>query len=147
MAATPYCSARQFSIPGIPFVFDPGQGLPMFGKENCALHRAGRKVTLNDYEAKMLCDRTGLSCAEISRQVRGLVVTLGAQGCGSGLTARKRLSRPFMRNPWSIRRGAAMLFAAPCCMDWSKAGLWRAARLGNQVGARKIASRGGRTTP
>jgi len=65
--------AEQFKHADIPFVFDPGQGLPMFdGKELMHFINLSTWVTVNDYEGKMLCDRTGLSSAEISRHVKGL---------------------------------------------------------------------------
>ena len=75
--------AQQFKAAGIPFVFDPGQGLPMFdGTELAAFIDQSTWVTVNDYEGKMLSDRTGWSSAEISRRVQGgLVVTLGGEGC------------------------------------------------------------------
>jgi adenosine kinase len=74
--------AEQFKAANIPFVFDPGQGLPMFdGRELAHFVDLATWVTVNDYEGRMLCDRTGLSCAELSLRVQGLVVTLGAQGC------------------------------------------------------------------
>jgi adenosine kinase len=72
--------AAQFKAAGIPFVFDPGQGLPMFnGDELKAFIEQADWVAVNDYEGKMLSERTGLSFDEISRKVRGLVVTLGAR--------------------------------------------------------------------
>ena len=74
--------AEQMHAAGIPFVFDPGQGLPMFdGAELARLIELSAWVTVNDYEGKMLCERTGWSEADISRRLRGLIVTLGAQGC------------------------------------------------------------------
>ena len=74
--------AAQFMAADIPFVFDPGQGLPMFdGPELARFVEQATWVTVNDYEGKMLCDRTGWSLADISRRVKGLVVTLGAEGC------------------------------------------------------------------
>src|SRR5690606_13851094 len=74
--------ARQFKEADIPFVFDPGQGLPMFdGKELGAFVDQATWVTVNDYEGKMLSERTGWSSAEISRRTQGLVVTLGGEGC------------------------------------------------------------------
>ncbi len=74
--------AQQFADAGIPFVFDPGQGLPMFnGEELRHFIDLATWVTVNDYEGKMLCDRTGLDSAAISAKVKGLVVTLGANGC------------------------------------------------------------------
>ncbi|WP_312568410.1 carbohydrate kinase family protein, partial [Comamonas sp.] len=74
--------SAQFKAAGIPFVFDPGQGLPMFnGQELLALVEQATWIAVNDYEAKMLCDRTGLDLAGLSMKVQGLVVTLGEQGC------------------------------------------------------------------
>ena len=74
--------AAQFHAAEIPFVFDPGQGLPMFsGEELAHFVDLATWVTVNDYEGKMLCDRTGLGLAELSERVRGLVVTLGVEGC------------------------------------------------------------------
>ncbi|HPU21068.1 MAG TPA: carbohydrate kinase family protein, partial [Alicycliphilus sp.] len=74
--------AAQFVEAGIPFVFDPGQGLPMFdGDELRRFVAQAGWIAVNDYEGKMLCDRTGWSLAELSQQVTGLVVTLGAEGC------------------------------------------------------------------
>jgi len=64
-------------------VFDPGQGLPMFdGADLRAFIAQATWVTVNDYEAKMLSDRTGLSLAELSTgHLQGVIVTLGEQGC------------------------------------------------------------------
>ena len=84
--------AAQMVAADIPFVFDPGQGLPMFnGAELSRFVEQATWVTVNDYEGKMLCERTGWSCAEISRKVKGLVVTLGAQGCEVWVDGEKTL--------------------------------------------------------
>ena len=73
--------AREFRELGIPFIFDPGQGLPMFdGAELLEFIRLADYCTVNDYEAKLLTERTGKSLEEIARTVRALVVTLGASG-------------------------------------------------------------------
>ncbi len=73
--------AQQFADHGIPFVFDPGQGLPMFGADDLAwfIERA-HYIALNDYEAKMLVEKTGRDLATIARKVKALVVTLGNRG-------------------------------------------------------------------
>ena len=73
--------AEQFAEHGIPFVFDPGQGLPMFSGEELRwfIDRA-TYVAVNDYEAQMLSDRTQLTLSELSRKVSALVVTHGAAG-------------------------------------------------------------------
>jgi adenosine kinase len=75
--------AEQLQAAGIPFVFDPGQGLPMFnGEELQRFVSQASWVAVNDYEGKMLAERTGQSLAELSRgHLRGLIETLGAEGC------------------------------------------------------------------
>lgn len=74
--------AQQFAQNGTPFIFDPGQGLPMFsGDELKEFFKLATAVTVNDYEAQMLSDKTGLSLTDIAQQVEALIVTLGAQGC------------------------------------------------------------------
>ena len=137
--------AEQFKAAGIPFVFDPGQGLPMFdGKELAHFVELATWVTVNDYEARMLCERTGLSCAEVSRRVQGLVVTLGAQGCEVWLDGDKTGVPPVKADAVVDPTGCgdafrgALLFGLE--LGWS---LVRCAALGNRVGAHKIASRGG----
>lgn len=75
--------AEQLRAAGIPFIFDPGQGLPMF--DGAELHRfisQATWVSVNDYEGKMLADRTGSSLADLSKShLQGLIETLGADGC------------------------------------------------------------------
>ena len=136
--------AAQFVAAGIPFVFDPGQGLPMFnGAELTQFIEQATWVTVNDYEGKMLCDRTGLSLADISRKVKGLVVTLGGEGCDvwvNGECERVQAAQP-----------AAVVDPTGCGDAWRGALLFgleqgwplaRCAELGNKVGALKIAQRG-----
>ncbi|MFU8821131.1 MAG: carbohydrate kinase family protein [Gammaproteobacteria bacterium] len=73
--------AEQFAAAGIPFVFDPGQGLPMFGGQELARFiELADVVAVNDYEGKMLTQRTGLSEAEIAARVDAFIVTRGAEG-------------------------------------------------------------------
>jgi adenosine kinase len=75
--------AQQLAAAKIPFVFDPGQGLPMFdGEDLKRFISQATWVAVNDYEGKMLADRTGQSLAEISKShLEGLIETLGAEGC------------------------------------------------------------------
>ena len=136
--------AEQFKAAGIPFVFDPGQGLPMFnGDELSHFVTLADWVTVNDYEGKMLCDRTGLSNAEISRKVQGLVVTLGAEGCEVWVGGEKTVVPPVKARDVVDPTGCgdawrgALLFGLE--QGWD---LCKCAALGNQVGAIKIASRG-----
>ncbi len=73
--------AREFSEAGIPFIFDPGQGLPMFNGDElkCFIEQA-TYVAVNDYESGMLSERTGWSLEEIAGRVEALIVTRGGKG-------------------------------------------------------------------
>jgi adenosine kinase len=136
--------AEQFHAADIPFVFDPGQGLPMFdGAELAQFVALASWVTVNDYEGRMLCERTGQSLAELSRRVRGLVVTLGAAGCElweqgqatrvPGVPAAAVVDPTGCGDAW---RGA-LLYGLE--QGWPLA---RCAALGNRLGALKVAARG-----
>src|ERR1035437_1248741 len=73
--------AEQFVEAGVPFVFDPGQGMPMFsGPDLLRFIDQATYVTVNDYEAKLLEEKTGKTLAEIAKSVTALIVTLGADG-------------------------------------------------------------------
>ncbi len=136
--------AEQFRAADIPFVFDPGQGLPMFDGDDLARFiDQATWVTVNDYEGKMLSDRTGLSHAEISRRVKGLIVTLGAEGCEVWIDGNKTIVPPV--------KATAVIDPTGCGDAWRGALLFglekgwdlpKCAALGNQVGALKIAQRG-----
>jgi adenosine kinase len=136
--------AEQFAAAGIPFVFDPGQGLPMFDGETLRRFiELASWVVVNDYEGKMLSQRTGWSLAEISKHVRGLVVTLAADGCEvwtdgerehvPGVTPTAVVEPTGCGDAW---RGA-LLFGLE--KEWPLA---QCAALGNRIGALKIAQRG-----
>ncbi len=73
--------AEQFAAAGIPFIFDPGQGLPMFGAED--LNRFVSQATwvaVNDYEWQMLQEKTGWSERDVTQRVKALIVTRGSAG-------------------------------------------------------------------
>jgi len=73
--------AEQFKELDIPFIFDPGQGMPMFsGEELLKLLEQATWVTLNDYESELMQERTGLSLEQIAAKVEALIITLGGQG-------------------------------------------------------------------
>ena len=73
--------ARQFKEAGIPFIFDPGQGMPMFGEQDLKTFiEQATWLTVNDYEMQMLMDKTGLTAGEIAAQVDALIITLGGEG-------------------------------------------------------------------
>ena len=139
--------ADQFAAAGIPFVFDPGQGLPMFdGPALQAFVDRATWVTVNDYEARMLAERTGLSMEAQARAPHqpGVVVTLGDQGAEIWQDG-ERTHVPGV--------AAAEVVDPTGCGDAFRAGLlyglereWpleTAVALGNRLGATKIASRGG----
>lgn len=73
--------ARQFKEAGIPFIFDPGQGMPMFGEQELKTFiEQATWLTVNDYEMQMLLDKTGMSPAEVAEQVEALIITRGGEG-------------------------------------------------------------------
>lgn len=138
--------AEQLAAAKIPFVFDPGQGLPMFdGAELKRFVSQATWVAVNDYEARMLCDRTGETLESLSRShLRGVIVTLGANGCElwqqgvrshvAGVAATEVVDPTGCGDAF---RGA-LLYGLE--RDWS---LERCVALGNRIGALKIACRGG----
>jgi adenosine kinase len=72
---------KQFKDAGAKFIFDPGQGLPMFdGPELKGLIEQADALTVNDYEAQLLSDRTGWSEAQIAEKLEAFIITKGAQG-------------------------------------------------------------------
>ena len=137
--------AAQFAEAGIPFVFDPGQGLPLFdGPELIAMIEQAQYVAVNDYEGRLLAERTGMSLEGIAERVRALVVTLGADGSvihADGATY-----------PIPAAKAAAVLDPTGCG-DAYRAGLlygiandwdWeRTGGLASVLGALKIGARGG----
>ncbi len=136
--------AQQLHAAGIPFIFDPGQGLPMFnGEELSGFIDRATWVTVNDYEGRMLSERTGLSSAEISKRVQGLVVTLGGQGCEVWVQGEKTLVPPVQAEQLVDPTGCGDAFRGALLFGlergWSLAD---ACALGNRVGAHKIATPG-----
>ncbi|WP_066252930.1 carbohydrate kinase family protein [Hydrogenophaga flava] len=137
--------AQQLHDAGIPFVFDPGQGLPMFnGDELRHFVSMASWVAVNDYEGKMLSDRTGLGLSEIAGQVRGLVVTLAEQGCDVYAEGRQTRVAGVPASAVVDPTGCGDAFRAALLHGLSQGwSLERCAELGNRLGANKIASRGG----
>ena len=137
--------AREFSEAGIPFVFDPGQGLPMFGGEELLeFVRMAEYVTVNDYEAQMLQERTGQSVEALAKLVKAFVVTLGARGSQVHV-AGKALEIPCVEareivDPTGCGDAfrAGLLYGIAQGMDWETTG-----RLASLLGSIKIAERGG----
>jgi adenosine kinase len=136
--------AEQFAAAGIPWIFDPGQGLPMFdGPELLAFIEKATWVAVNDYEGQLLSERTGLSLADIGRKVRALIVTRGAQGSVI-YTEGREIEIPTAR-PASVTDPtgcgdayrAGLIFGLMNAMDWETTG-----RVASLMGALKIAHAG-----
>src|SRR5882724_3157062 len=138
--------AQQMAAAGIPFVFDPGQGLPMFnGDELRQFIQQATWVTVNDYEGRMLCERTGETLESLSRShLRGVVVTLAAEGCELWQQGKRTLVAGTKATDVVDPTGCGDAFRAAVLYglerDWP---LERCVALGNELGALKIASRGG----
>ena len=136
--------AREFHEAGIPFVFDPGQGLPMFnGEELLNFVQMATYVAVNDYEAQLLQERTGKKIEELAKLVKALVVTLGAGG--SEIYAEdKRIEIPCVAptevvDPTGCGDAyrAGLLYGIENGLDWQATG-----RLASVMGSLKIARRG-----
>lgn len=137
--------AREFSEAGIAFIFDPGQGLPMFGADELLTFiDQATCVTVNDYEAQLLQERTGRTLDELAKRVQALIVTRGAQGsliyaCG------RQIEIPCVK-PQAVvdptgcgdAYRAGLLYGIARGMDWRITG-----QLASLVGSLKIAQRGG----
>jgi len=137
--------ARQFHEASIPFIFDPGQGMPMFdGADLLEFLKLADYCTVNDYEAKMLSDRTGKSLDELAESVKALIVTLG--GNGSEIYADGQRSTIPSVKPDDVvdptgcgdAYRAGLLHGIAQGWGWEKTG-----RLASLMGSIKIAHRGG----
>jgi adenosine kinase len=136
--------ARECAAHGIAFMFDPGQGLPMFSAEELLeFVRLADYVAVNDYEGKMLEEKTGRSLERLAREVKALIVTLGAQG--SRIIAGEMqheipvavTDRVVDPTGCGDAYRAGLLYGIAQGWDWPRIG-----RLGAVLGAIKIASRG-----
>ncbi|MBI5660305.1 MAG: carbohydrate kinase family protein [Nitrosomonadales bacterium] len=137
--------AEEFAEAGIPFVFDPGQGIPMFsGNDLLRFFGQADYVTANDYEAKLLQDKTGRKLEEIAGMVRALIVTLGPDGsmiyAGGKQIAIPTPKPPALVDPTGCGDAyrAGLLYGIQQGWDWETTG-----RLASLMGSLKIASRGG----
>jgi adenosine kinase len=132
--------AEQFAARGIPFIFDPGQGLPMFGAAELQrfLSLASYAV-FNDYEAQLVAEKTGSSIAELAREVDALIVTRGGVGSDIHIDGRvlhipaARAARIVDPTGCGDAYRAGLLYGLANGMDWESTG-----RLGAVLGALKI---------
>ncbi len=132
--------AEQFADAGLPFIFDPGQGLPMFGGDDLkAFIEKASYVAVNDYESEMIMDRTGWSLKEIADRVEALIVTRG--GKGSHIYTRSKTheiptaTAQALADPTGCGDAyrAGLLYGLLNGMDWETTG-----RIASLIGAIKI---------
>jgi adenosine kinase len=134
----------QFAEGGIPVVFDPGQGLPLFsGEELVEMIDGADYVAVNDYEARLLSERTGLSLEALARRVDALIVTRGGEGSHIHVDG-TMLEIPAVKpsalvDPTGCGDAyrAGLLYGIAHRWDWERTG-----RLASLLGSLKIASRG-----
>lgn len=136
--------ASAFAEAGVRFIFDPGQGLPMFdGPELLQFFEQATVVTVNDYESKLIESRTGLSATQLAERVEAMVITMGGDG-SVVLTRGQRIEIPAAKpaclaDPTGCGdayRGG-LLYGLEQGMDWENA-----ARIASLMGAIKIESAG-----
>ena len=139
--------AAQLAAAKIPFVFDPGQGLPMFnGDELRHFVAQATWVAVNDYEAAMLCERMETTLEALSRQphLQGVIVTLGAEGCDLWINGQRThvpgVKADAVVDPTGCGDAFRGALLHGLSLGWPLA---RCVALGNRVGAIKIAQRGG----
>ncbi len=130
---------------GIPFLFDPGQGLPMFnGEELLSFIEKATYLAVNDYEAQVLQDKTGLTLEALASRVSALIVTLGGQGSHIYADGQRHevpcVKADKIVDPTGCGDAyrAGLLYGIANGWDWPTCG-----RLASTMGAIKIASRGG----
>ncbi len=139
--------ARDFAAAGVPFIFDPGQGLPMFnGDELLDFMGLADYACFNDYEARLLTDRTGRSLDQLAGDVNALVVTRGGEGSIIYADG-QRLEIPCVQasaivDPTGCGDAyrSGLLYGIANGLDWLTTG-----RLAVVMGAIKIAHRGGQS--
>jgi adenosine kinase len=137
--------AREFAALRIPFIFDPGQGLPLFtGDELAEIIGHASYLTVNDYEARLLSERTGWTIADIAARVDALVITMGGEGSiihsGDATYAIPAVRPTAIVDPTGCGDAyrAGLLYGIAHQWDWQAAG-----NLASVMGSIKIASRGG----
>ncbi len=137
--------ARECFDAGIPFLFDPGQGLPMFnGEELLQFIDMADYLAVNDYESQIIQDKTGLNLQQLAAKVKALVVTLGGQGSqiyADGVCHEIPCIKAMnIVDPTGCGDAyrAGLLYGMARGWDWPTCG-----RLASTMGAIKIESRGG----
>ncbi len=121
--------AAQFANAGIPFIFDPGQGLPMFAKDDLERFiEQATYVSVNDYEWQMLSEKTGYSVKDVTERVKALIITLGSKGSvihRAGATTEVPCAEPTEAvDPTGCGDAyrAGLLYGLMHAMDWDTTG-------------------------
>ena len=137
--------ARDFAAAGIPYIFDPGQGLPMFsGEELLELIDGASGLALNDYEARIVEQKTGRALPKIAGMVDCLIVTRGAEGSVLWTEGREEQVNAVKPDALVDPTGCGDAYRAGLLYGRARGWPWlRAARLASVMGALKIAHRGG----
>ena len=137
--------AKECFDAGIPFLFDPGQGLPMFnGEELLHFIEMATYLAVNDYESQVIQDKTGLDLEQLASKVTALIVTLGGQGSHIYANGQRfeiacvKASSIVDPTGCGDAYRAGLLYGIANGWDWPTCG-----RLASTMGAIKIASRGG----
>ncbi len=137
--------AKECFDAGIPFLFDPGQGLPMFnGEELLHFIEMASYLAVNDYESQIIQDKTGLNLEQLAAKVKALIVTLGGQGSHIYADGQRYeiacVKADKIVDPTGCGDAyrAGLLYGMAQGWDWPTCG-----RLASTMGAIKIASRGG----
>ena len=136
--------AQQLHAAGIAFVFDPGQQLPQFTADELEvlIAQAGW-ITVNDYEAFLLCEKLQTDRATLSQRVRGLIVTLGENGCEVWQNGQRHAIDAVPPQDVVDPTGCGDAWRAALLYGLEKGwDLLRCARLGNYMGSVKVAHRG-----
>jgi adenosine kinase len=137
--------ARGLAEAGIPFLFDPGQGMPMFSSDELlGMLKGARALTVNDYEAKMFEQKTGRSLSDVAGMVEAVVMTRGAEG-STIYTGGQQIDVPAVKPDGLVdptgcgdAYRAGLLHGLAKGWDWARCG-----RLASVMGSIKIAHRGG----
>lgn len=139
-----FAHAERLHQRGIPFIFDLGQAMPLFdGADLERMLKMAQALTVNDYEAGVVEQRTGRSMADIAQTLQAVVVTRGAEGAtlmtGGKTIAIAPVKATQVVDPTGCgdaQRGG-LLYGLTSGWNWEDS-----CRLGNVMGALKIASRG-----
>lgn len=137
--------ARECAAAGVPFMFDPGQGLPMFSKEELEeMVRLADYLAVNDYEGRLLVEKTGRTLEAIAKDLKALVATQGASGsiihAGGKRVEIPAVAADALLDPTGCGDAyrSGLLYGIAKGWDWERTG-----RLASVMGSIKIAHRGG----